>query len=206
MTTQPERAATSEVVTELADDLARATRRFVEGVQQVASGERPEEAVSRLLLELSALLAVGAALGALVDVTPEERFEPDAGYEVDVDRLRQRLRDLLEAADAYAEVFDPYAPGEPVPCRLSDDLADICTDLLHGLSHHLSGRAVEAVWWWQFSYLSTWGPAAARALRALQALVAHVRLGVPIDASPAAEDDLDPLDTTAAIEALLLTD
>lgn len=180
-----------ELAAELGDDLARSTRRFVEGVQAVAGGDAPQEAVSRLLLELSTLLAAGATLGAIVDVTPEERFEPDAGFEVEVDGLRQRLRDELDAADEYVEVFDPYAPGELIACRLSDDLADICTDLLHGLSHHLSGRPVEAVWWWQFSYLSTWGPAASRALRALQSLVAHVRLGVPLVPDPA--DDVDDL-------------
>ena len=68
-----------------------------------------------------------------------------------------------------------------VHARLSDDLADICADLLHGLAHHTAGRPLEALWWWQFSYLSTWGQGASAALRALQSLVAHVRLQVPID-------------------------
>ncbi len=173
----------------LADDMARAARSFVESVQEVASAAQPDETVSRLLLDLSALLAAGAALGAIVDVVPDERFEPDAGYEVDVDLLRSRLRDLLGPADDYVEVFDPYAAGELVPARLSDDLADICSDLLHGLSHHLSGRTREALWWWQFSYLSTWGPGAAGALRALQSLVAHVRLEVPLEGTPATLED-----------------
>lgn len=173
----------------LSDDLARAARSFVESVQEVASAQLPDETVSRLLLDLSALLGAGAALGAIVDVEPDERFEPDAGYEVDVDVLRSRLRDLLGPADDYVEVFDPYSAAELVPARLSDDLADICSDLLHGLSHHLSGRTREALWWWQFSYLSTWGPAASGALRALQSLVAHVRLEVPLEASAHALGD-----------------
>ncbi len=171
----------------LADDVARSARAFVESVQEVAAGGNPDETVSRLLLDLSVLLGSGAALGAIVDIVPEERFEPDAGYEVDVDLLRVHLRELLGEADDYVEVFDPYAPAELVPARLSDDLAEICTDLLHGLSHHLSGRHLEALWWWQFSYLSTWGPAASGALRALQSVVAHVRLGVPLE--DAATDD-----------------
>lgn len=164
----------------LADDLARAARAFVESVQDVAAAANPDETVSRLLLDLSALLGTGAALGAIVDVVPDEKFEPDAGYEVDVDLVRTRLRELLGPADDYVEVFDPYATAELVPARLSDDVAEICTDLLHGLSHHLTGRPLEALWWWQFSYLSTWGPRAASALRALQSLVAHVRLDVPL--------------------------
>ncbi|HET8969512.1 MAG TPA: DUF5063 domain-containing protein [Candidatus Nanopelagicales bacterium] len=165
----------------ISDDMAVAARGFVTAVQDVAAGEQPAETVSVLLLELSALLVAGATLGAIVDVVPEERFEPDAGYEVDVDALRARLRELLGPADDYVEVFDPYATAELLPARLSDELADICSDLLHGLSHHLSGRVQEALWWWQFSYLSTWGPAAAGALRALQSLIAHVRLDVPIE-------------------------
>ena len=177
----------------LADDMARAARSFVESVQEVAAGGSPDEMVSVLLLDLSSLLAAGAALGAIVDVVPEERFEPDAGYEVDVDLVRSRMRDLLGPADDYSEVFDPYSAGELVAARLSDDLADICSDLLHGLSHHLSGRALEALWWWQFSYLSTWGPGASAALRALQSLIAHVRLDVPLETGSGAADDAIPL-------------
>ncbi|WP_254710554.1 DUF5063 domain-containing protein, partial [Streptomyces lunaelactis] len=31
-------------------------------------------------------------------------------------------------------------------------------DLRHGLAHYRSGRTSEALWWWQFSYFSNWGP------------------------------------------------
>ena len=166
---------------EIAEDMAAAAREFVTAVEAVATGESPDESISILLLELSGLLAAGAPLGAIVDVVPEERFEPDAGAEPDVDRLRDALRDLLGPADDYAEVFDPYSGPEVVAVRVSDDLAQICADLLHGLAHHVAGRTLEALWWWQFSYLSTWGQAASAALRALQSLVAHVRLEVPLD-------------------------
>jgi hypothetical protein len=170
---------------DIADDMAAAAQEFLAAVEAVAAGEAPDESISILLLELSGLLASGAPLGAIVDVVPEERFEPDAGYEPDVDKLREALRHLLGPADEYVEVFDPYSGPEVVPARLSDDLADICSDLLHGLAHHSSGRTLEALWWWQFSYLSTWGQGASAALRALQSLVAHVRLEVPIDVEPA---------------------
>jgi hypothetical protein len=102
-----------------------------------------------------------------------------------VDRLRDRLRDLLGPADEYAEVFDPYSGPEVVTARLSDDLADIVADLLHGLAHHHSGRPLEALWWWQFSYLNSWGQGASAAVRAIQSLMAHVRLEVPIDVDAA---------------------
>ena len=45
--------------------------------------------------------------------------------------------------------------------------AIIVAALDHGLKHYDKGRPVEALWWWQFSYLATWGPAASAALRAL---------------------------------------
>jgi hypothetical protein len=168
----------------LAEDFAAAARTFVESVQAVAEATSPDQTVPILLLELSSLLAAGAPLGAIVDVQPQDRFEPDAGYEVDVDLVRSRMRELLGPADDYVDVFDPYAAGQIVPARLSDGLADICAELLHGLSHHLAGRPLEALWWWQFSYLTTWGQAASSSLRALQSLLAHVRRDVPLDASP----------------------
>ena len=173
----------------LAEDFAAAARAFVESVQAVAEATTPDQTVPILLLELSALLAAGAPLGAIVDVEPQDRFEPDAGYEVDVDLVRSRMRELLGPADDYVDVFDPYATGQIVPARLSDGLADICAELLHGLSHHLAGRTLEALWWWQFSYLTTWGQAASSALRALQSLLAHVRRDVPLDVSPDAIPD-----------------
>ena len=73
-------------------------------------------------------------------------------------------------------------------CRVSDDMADVVADLIYGLAHYRAGRISEALWWWQFSYLSNWGSTASASLRALQSLVAHVRLDSPLD-------ELDGLDT-----------
>ena len=176
-------------LSDIADDVARAAAEFVTAVEAVAAAQQPDESISILLLELSALLAAGAPRGAIVDVVPDDRFEPDAGAEPDVSRLRDALVTLLGVADEYAEVFDPYSSPEVVVARLSDDLAGICSDLLHGIAHHAAGRTLEALWWWQFSYLSTWGQAASAALRALQSLVAHVRLEVPIE-TPEVDDSL----------------
>ncbi|WP_030681626.1 DUF5063 domain-containing protein [Streptomyces rimosus] len=162
---------------------------FIVAVTEVAKGDEPDSAVPFLLLEISQLLLTGGRLGAHEDIVPDERYEPDVGPEPDVDELRERFARLLDPVDVYSEVFDPYVPrSEPVPCRISDDLADIITDLRHGLAHYRAGRISEALWWWQFSYLSNWGPTASAALRALQSLVAHVRLDQPLDA-------LDGLDT-----------
>jgi hypothetical protein len=162
---------------------------FILSVREVAKGDDPDSAVPYLLLEVSQLLLAGGRLGAHEDIVPDERYEPDAGPEPDEDDLRQRLAELLEPIDVYSEVFDPYVPRSvPVACRISDDLADVVADLAHGLTHYRSGRVSEALWWWQFSYLSNWGPTASASLRALQSLVAHVRLDSPLD-------ELDGLDT-----------
>ncbi|MFE7312752.1 DUF5063 domain-containing protein [Streptomyces sp. NPDC057555] len=162
---------------------------FIVAVTEVAKGDEPDSAVPFLLLEISQLLLAGGRLGAHEDIVPEERYETDTGPEPDADDLRERFARLLDPIDIYSEVFDPYVPrSEPVACRISDDLADIITDLRHGLAHYRAGRVTEALWWWQFSYLSNWGPTASAALRALQSLVAHVRLDQPLDA-------LDGLDT-----------
>ncbi|MFF2504102.1 DUF5063 domain-containing protein [Streptomyces sp. NPDC058067] len=162
---------------------------FLVAVAEVAKGDEPDSAVPFLLLEVSQLLLAGGRLGAHEDIVPDERYEPDLGPEPDVDELRQKLAAMLEPIDVYSEVFDPYEPRKaPVACRISDDLADVMADLRHGMAHYRAGRTTEALWWWQFSYFSNWGSTASGALRALQSLVAHVRLNQPLD-------DLDGLDT-----------
>jgi hypothetical protein len=185
--------ATLNTVTDNPDDFAvqisDQVASFIVSVREVAKGDEPESAVPFLLLEVSQLLLAGGRLGAHEDIVPDERYEPDIGPEQDVDDLRQRLATLLDPIDVYSEVFDPYEPRKaPVPCRISDDLADVVADLAHGLAHYRAGRTTEALWWWQFSYFSNWGSTASGALRALQSLVAHVRLNQPLE-------DLDGLDT-----------
>ncbi|HEX5566258.1 MAG TPA: DUF5063 domain-containing protein [Streptomyces sp.] len=178
---------------DFAVQVANQIESFIVAVTEVAKGDEPNSAVPFLLLEVSQLLLAGGRLGAHEDFVPEERYEPDTGPEPDVDDLRLRLAELLDPVDVYTEVFDPYARSAPVACRVSDDLTDVITDLRHGLAHYRAGRVSEALWWWQFSYLSNWGPTASAALRALQSLVAHVRLDTPLD-------ELDGLDTDSNAE------
>lgn len=165
---------------------------FIVAVNEVAKGDEPDSAVPFLLLEVSQLLLAGGRLGAHEDIVPDEAYEPDLGPERDAEdgaELRERLAVLLDPVDVYSEVFDPYEPRKaPVACRISDDLADVVTDLRHGMAHYRAGRTAEALWWWQFSYFSNWGSTASAALRALQSLVAHVRLNQPLQ-------ELDGLDT-----------
>lgn len=168
----------------LEDDLAEFTsaiadqvESFLVAVRAVARGEAEGAAVSMLLLEVSQVLLAGGRLGAIQDVIPEEAFEEDPGPDPDLDGLRDQLTVLLDPCDTYREVFDPLAvPTEVETRRISDDIAAIVADLAHGLTHFRAGRETEALWWWQFSYLSGWGPAAMAALRALHSIVAGSRL------------------------------
>jgi Domain of unknown function (DUF5063) len=162
---------------EFTADIAAQIESFLIAVGAVARGDFPGGTLSILLLEVSQLLLAGGRLGAVVDVVPNERYEPDAGVDPDADGLRERLADLLGPVDEYVEVFDPYQRDrEVIASRLSDDLADVAADLFHGLAHFRSGRANEALWWWQYSYLANWGSTASSALRALHSAVAHTRL------------------------------
>lgn len=164
-------------VDEFTVDVADQIESFLIALGAVARGDFPGGTLSILLLEVSQLLLAGGRLGAVVDVVPDERYEPDAGVDPDADGLRERLAELIGPADEYVEVFDPYVRGgEIVQSRLSDDIADVAADLYHGLAHFKAGRADEALWWWQYSYLANWGSTASSALRALHSAVAHTRL------------------------------
>ncbi|PZF83608.1 DUF5063 domain-containing protein [Jiangella anatolica] len=162
---------------DFAAEIADQIESFLLAVREIARGADPGSTLSLLLLEVSQLCLAGGRLGAISDVVPDERFEPDAGPDADVDELRLRIAALLEPVDGYVEVVDPVDPERGATgFRLSDDLASIAQDLLHGLTHYKDGRVIEALWWWQFSYLSSWGSTAGSALRALHSLIAHTRL------------------------------
>jgi hypothetical protein len=161
---------------QLAQDVALDARSFLETIETVASGEAGSQAISLLLLDVARICVAGAQLGALTDVILESNVEPVVPSLPDIDELRVRLADELGPVNEYVEVFDPYAEEELVAYSLSDDLTEIAGDMMHGLRHFDAGRAEEALWWWQFTYLNHWGNHAGAALRALQAVVAHVRL------------------------------
>ncbi|WP_265522956.1 DUF5063 domain-containing protein [Oerskovia flava] len=165
------------------------SRAFLETTAQVASGAVPEAALPLLLLATSDMLAAGARLGAMVDVVPVERFEPDAGPDTDVDPLREGLAQLLDSLDEYVEIVDPVLGAEVGRASVSGDIACIAESLAKGLQHYDSGRELEALWWWQFSYLSLWGERAASALRVMQLVLAHLRLDVEDDVAAEAEYD-----------------
>ena len=161
---------------QLATDIARDARSFLETLELVASGGAGTQAVALLLLDVAQMCVAGAHLGARTDVILDSNVEPVLASTPDLDLVRQGLAKELDPVDAYLEVFDPYGDEPPVPYRMSDDLADMGQDFLRGLQHFDAGRGREALWWWQYTYLNSWGGSAGAALRALQSIVAHVRL------------------------------
>ena len=171
----------------MGEETASDAQAYLDAVTEVATGTSPDIAIPVLLLALSQSLLAGARLGAITDIVPSERYEPDAGPDPDVDPVRASLANVFEGLDEYADVVDPLTNGEVVRGSLSDDLADVASDLAHGLRHYRAGRVDEALWWWQFSYLSTWGVRATTALRVLQSMLGHLRLDVDADTAADAE-------------------
>ena len=173
----------------LADLTAAEASAFLTSVTEVASGSSPDTALPLLTLALSQVLVAGARLGAIQDVVPTERFEPDPGVDDDADPLRDGLANALSGIDDYIYVIDPVTSGERADGSISGDLADVALALSHGLKHYSAGRRLEALWWWQFSYLSEWGDRALASLRALHSILGHLRLDADDEAVGEAEFD-----------------
>jgi hypothetical protein len=173
----------------LAAESAVEARTYLAAVTEVASGSSPDIAIPVLLLATSQLLLMGSRLGALQDIVLDERFEADPGPDVDLEPVRDSLANLFEGLDDYADVVDPVTRAELTTGSLSNDVTEICLALSHGLSHYDAHREVEALWWWQFSYLSTWGERAAASLRVLQSILGHLRLDADDDLVADAEFD-----------------
>ncbi len=173
----------------IAAESARDARSYLTTVTEVASGQVADTAIPLLLLATAQLLLTGSRLGAIQDIVLVERFENDPGPDPDLDPLRDSLSNLLEGLDDYADVVDPVTRAELTRGSLSNDIVDIVAALTHALTHYDDGRPVEALWWWQFSYLSTWGDRAASSLRVLQSVLAHLRLDADDEVVSEAEFD-----------------
>ncbi len=165
---------------EFGQQIADATEAFLVSLQEISRGESAGVAVPLLLLEVSQLLLAGARLGAQIDFELEEKYQPDVGPDPDLDEMRLRLAELLGGIDTYSHNFEPYDP-DTFTAQLSDDLTLIATDVANGLRHFRNGNLDEALWWWQYSYLASWGSNACGALTALHSVVAHDRLDLDFE-------------------------
>jgi len=184
-----DRLAVDADLRDIAEETAEASRSYLSTVTEVAAGTNPEASLPLLLLAVSDLLAVGARLGATTDVVPVERFEPDLGADPDLDPLRANLANVLEGVDEYTQVVDPLLGPEVEQSTVSGDLVAVAGALAQGLRHYEADGVLEALWWWQFSYLSDWGARASGVLRAVQMMLSHVRLDVDDDVATEAEYD-----------------
>jgi hypothetical protein len=160
---------------DFAQSVADSFASFLLALREIAREGDAGRAISLLLLEISQISLTGARLGAQQDFAPRAEYQPDVGPESDLDEMRLRLAAMLDNLDTYSYVFDPYVP-EVVESELSDDLTSIATDLENGLRHYRQGDVGEALWWWQFSYVSSWGNLAGVVLNALLSVVSHDRL------------------------------
>jgi hypothetical protein len=184
---------------EFAQQIADQVESFLIALKAIAAEADAGRSVPLLLLEISQVLLAGARLGVQHDFTPRAEYQPDVGPEPDLDQMRLRLAEMLGGADTYSLVFDPYDP-EVVESQLSDDLTSIAYDLENGLRHYRLGNVEEALWWWQFSYVSSWGNLAGAALNALLSVIAHDRLDAEItgeDERVAAANEMLESDETA---------
>jgi hypothetical protein len=186
---------------DFAQSIADSFASFLLALREIAREGNVGPAISLLLLEISQISLAGARLGAQQDFEPRQEYQPDVGPESDLDEMRLRLAAMLDNLDTYSFVFDPYVP-EVVEGQLSDDLTSIASDLENGLRHYREGDIAEALWWWQFSYVSSWGNLAGAALNALLSVLAHDRLDVEFtgeDEDVAAADEMldegEPLST-----------
>ena len=115
------------------------------------------------------------------DFTPRAEYQPDVGPDPDLDAMRLRLAGMLDNVDTYRFGLRPLRPRAWSTSQLSDDLTSIATDLDNGLRHYRAGNVEEALWWWQFSYVASWGNLPARRCDALQSVVTHDRLDSEVD-------------------------
>jgi hypothetical protein len=171
----PEDPQVSSEAEDFAQSMADSFSSFLIALREIAREGDVGPAISLLLLEISQISLAGARLGAQRDFEPRQEYQPDVGPESDLDEMRLRLAGMLDNLDTYSYVFDPYVP-ELVESQLSDDLTSIASDLENGLRHYRQGDIDEALWWWQFSYVASWGNLAGTALNALLSVVAHDRL------------------------------
>lgn len=176
---------TDSELEDFGQQIADACEAFLLGLRAISVEEDGDGAVvPLLLLEVSQLLLAGARLGAQQDFEPATQYQPDVGPDPDLDAMRMRLAEKLGELDTYAHNIEPYDP-DTVPSLISDDLTLIATDVANGLRHFRAGNVEEALWWWQFSYLASWGNNACGVLSALHSIVAHSRL----DREIAGEDE-----------------
>jgi hypothetical protein len=164
--------------------LAHAFRNCLELYTGVASGAGDESTLSVLAYATSDACVAAARLSAIVDyAVPEGDLLRPMTF--DVDALRRGLTNALQGIDTYYEVDmprgnpdDPARAPEVVEASLTDDILTAAAAMKTGLAMYDAGRPAEAIWWWQYSCLSSWGERITAALHVVQTLMAQARSSV----------------------------
>ena len=169
---------TAEGWSPLADRIAGQARDFLDGVAALAHGEGRRRDGSAAAPGGLTDPAGGGAAGREQGRHPARQLGARCGRRPGPGLAALGLARRLADYDEYAELFDPYSDTGLTAFRLSDDLAAVAADLIHGLQHYEAGRSLEALWWWQYSYVNHWGTHGSAALRALHAVLAHAMLDV----------------------------
>ncbi len=186
---------------DFAQQIADSVESFLLALRAIAEENDAGSAISLLLLEISQMLAGRCPARRPDRLRPTRRStSPTWVPRLISTALRLRLAAMLDCVDTYTYVFDPYVP-ELVESQLSDDLTAIASDLENGLRHYRAGDVDEALWWWQFSYVSSWGNLAGVSLNALLSVVSHNRLdedfAVEVEDVAVADEMLDESDSPA---------
>ena len=161
---------------DFAQQIANSVESFLLALRAIAEENDVGSAIPILLLEITQISLTGARLGR------PDRLHAPRGVPA---RRRARGRPRGPAAPARrrcstrstptATSSTPTSPRS-VESQLSDDITAIASDLENGLRHYRAGDVDEALWWWQFSYVASWGNLAGVALNALLSVVSHNRL------------------------------
>ena len=187
---------------DFAQQIANSVESFLLALRAIAEENDVGRAIPLLLLEITQISLAGARLGVQTDFTPRDGVPARR-------RARGRPRGPAAAAGRAcstrstptATSSTPMSP-ETVESQLSDDITAIASDLENGLRHYRAGDVDEALWWWQFSYVASWGNLAGTALNALLSVVSHNRLDMDfaVDAEDLAVADemLDEGDSPGA--------
>ena len=151
------------------DAFAEEAERYV---QWVTTGtEQGADAAREALLRLAGLFLAGLQLPEPFTPEVQEEEEPSIPKEEWQAVFRGLSRLPL---DYYHQVFDPLEElaVEPSMGQLSDDLADIWSDVESGLRAYRAGRRAEARWEWGLHFQIHWGQHATQAMVALRAWLA----------------------------------
>ena len=169
----------------LADQVALHARDFLDGVAALARGEGGEETVPLLLLEVAQIHAGRGASSARArtsscPATGSLTSAPTLTWTCCGRAWRRGCSMSMSTRSCSTRTPTRRPPRSGCPTISPRSRRTSST----GCSTTRRAGSSEALWWWQYSYVSHWGLHGGAALRALHAVVAHARLDVAEEETP----------------------